>query len=99
MNFIFPSADIAPTRDTWYTLDRFEWKIMVEVGTDSLDTHLEEVTMTLKRSKLLDGPWGPWRAVRSEIEAVVGCGCFILRIYYWCDRYASSKPRRQRLAK
>ncbi|KAL0635164.1 hypothetical protein Q9L58_005889 [Maublancomyces gigas] len=78
MNFMFSSPDIEISSDNWSTRHHFEWKIVVEVGLHrvgtegSNKTHLEEISLTLKRTKLLDGPWGPWRAVKSEIEAVLG---------------------------
>lgn len=78
MNFMFSSTDIEVANDYWSTRDHFEWKVVVEVGLlevgtqSSNQTHLEEISLTLKRTKLLDGPWGPWRAVKSEIEAVLG---------------------------
>lgn len=72
MNFMFHSADITVQGD-WTERDRFEWKIVVQVGLqEQRATHLEEVTLTLTRTKLFDGAWGPWRAVRSDVEAVIG---------------------------
>lgn len=73
MHFMFSTPDIAIQSDYWSKRDRFEWKIVVQVGSkDSDRTHLEEISLNLNRTKLLDGPWGPWRVVKSEIEAVIG---------------------------
>lgn len=73
MNFMFSSPDITISSGYWSKRDRFEWKIGVQVGLNGwIRPHLEEITMTLRRTKLPDGPWGPWRAVKSEIEAVLG---------------------------
>lgn len=72
MNFMFSNPDITLKGD-WSTLDHWEWKVVIEVGVRGSDTtSLEEITLSLKRTKLLDGPWGPWRVVKSEIEAVLG---------------------------
>lgn len=72
MNFLFSSADVTLNKDYWSTRGNFGWKMMVEVGVDSAGLHLEEITLTLKRSKQPDGHWGPWRVVKSEVEAVFG---------------------------
>lgn len=73
MNFMFSGGDITIQSNYWSKRDRFEWKIVVEVSIQEPKTaHLEEIILTLKRTKHLDGPWGPWRAVKSEIEAVLG---------------------------
>lgn len=72
MNFLFSSADITLEGGYWAARDLFEWKMVVEVGTKESGNHLEEITLTLKRTRLLDGPWGAWRVVKSEVEAVIG---------------------------
>lgn len=63
----------------------FQWKMVVKVipGPDTLDLseikvppfedpRFEEIAVTLNRSQLTDGRWGPWRVDPSEIEAVLG---------------------------
>lgn len=75
MNFMFSSPDIAMKSGDWSDRDRFEWKIVIEVTLHgSTRPHLEQINLSLRRTRLLDGPWGPWRAVKS-------CGCFILRLW------------------
>lgn len=73
MNFMSTSADITIQRDHWSTQDPFEWEIVVEVGLQSSDiTNVEGIPFALRRTGLLDSPWGPWRAAKSDIEAVLG---------------------------
>lgn len=70
MNFLHSGGYFTSERD-WSTLDRFEWKMAVEAGVNK-EYHVGEITLTLKRSRLLNGSWGPWRAMESEVEAVLG---------------------------
>lgn len=74
MNFLFASPDII-VKDTidWATRDRFEWCMTVEVEDIAEGGPLlGEISLCLVRSKLVDGPWGPWRVTESEVGAVLG---------------------------
>lgn len=72
INFLFSNEEVTLDRNYWLAQGTFDWKILVEV-IDKLDQcHLEVVTLSMRRSRLLDGPWGPWRASTSEIDAVLG---------------------------
>ena len=55
--------------------DMFEWKLFVRVSKaqdgegGSSDTCVQ---LRISRKILPNGVWGPWKAVRNEIEAVLG---------------------------
>ena len=80
MNFLWTNPDVklsnTPPSDT------FEWKLFVEVskpqsgegGPTATYVHLR-----LSRKILPNGTWSPWKAVRNEIEAVLGLWMYHLK--------------------
>ncbi|KAL0634201.1 hypothetical protein Q9L58_006877 [Maublancomyces gigas] len=73
MNFLFSSPDIILNRNDWSARDHFDWSMTVELEAGSEDGRcLGEIFLSLKRSKLVDGPWGPWVVLDTEIEALIG---------------------------
>lgn len=74
MNFLFSNPEITVNDENdWLVRDRFEWSMMVEVeGCVGVGLCLGEIVLSLNRCKLADGPWGPWKASRSQIEPVLG---------------------------
>jgi len=72
MNFICTNADVNLKASLE---ESFKWKLVVEVSEDPLRTisHFEFIQLGLSRKWLSEGRgWGPWKAVKSEIEAVLG---------------------------
>ena len=79
MNFLWtnPDVDLLNSRP----LDKFEWKLFVEVskahGEGGSTTTF--VQLRVERKILPNGAWGPWKAVRNEIEAVLGLWMYHLK--------------------
>lgn len=74
MNFLFSSFDITlKNKNDWSVRDRFEWSVTVEVSAGlEEEPRLSQIYFSLQRRKHVDGAWGPWVVLRSEIESVLG---------------------------
>ena len=81
MDFLWtnPDVNLSNTRPS----DIFEWKLFVEVSKASgggAGSTTEFVQLTVSRKILPSGAWGPWKAIRNEIEAVLGLWMHHLKI-------------------
>ena len=93
MEFLWTNTDVhlSNTRPR----DRFEWKLFVELsgaqggGGGSTDTFMH---LMVSRQALPNGAWGPWKVVRSEIEAVLGLWIYYLKL----GSELGSPPRNRR---
>ena len=80
MEFLWTSPDVHLS-DTQPT-NMFEWKLFVEVSKtrggrgNPIDTFVQ---LRVSREELPNGAWGPWKAVRNELEAVLGLWIYHLK--------------------
>jgi hypothetical protein len=58
MDFLYSNSNVTINKDHLST-QHLEWKLRVEVEVDPDGSHFEEIALSLKRSKRLDGPLGP----------------------------------------
>ena len=81
MNFLWTNPDV--TLSNTRPSDVFEWNVFVKVSkapggeTGSINSFVQ---MRLSRKILPNGAWGPWKAVRNEIEAVLGLWMYHLKM-------------------
>ena len=80
MNFLWvnPDVNLSDSRPS----ERFEWKLFVELSkpqngeSGSTATYVQ---LRVSRKILPNGAWSPWKAVRTEIEAVLGLWMYHLK--------------------
>ena len=79
MSFLWtnPDVNLSDNRPS----DIFEWKLSVEIskahGESGSSTTFAQ--LRVERKILPNGAWGPWKAVRNEIEAVLGLWMYHLK--------------------
>ena len=93
MEFLWTNPDVHLSNAR--AADEFGWKLFVELSKtqggegSSTDTCVQ---LRVSRKTLPNGAWGPWKAVKSEIEAFLGLWIYSLKL----EMEPGSPPRNRR---